>query len=86
MAHSLEIRVPLIDVGLFRALAPLLVTANPPTKADLARAPRKGLPEEILRRPKTGFSIPMREWTRGKVPRASRERGLRGWARYVCTS
>src|SRR6185369_1805199 len=35
MAHSLEIRVPFVDVTLFGAAAPFLVTAHHPSKQDL---------------------------------------------------
>jgi len=62
MAHSIEIRVPFVDVDLLRALAPLLASQNPPDKRDLADVPRTKLPAEVLARPKTGFSVPVREW------------------------
>ncbi|MDW8309380.1 MAG: asparagine synthase (glutamine-hydrolyzing), partial [Verrucomicrobiales bacterium] len=62
MAHSVEIRVPYVDVPLLRALAPRLVGLAPPTKRDLAGVPSRPLPSEILNRPKTGFQIPVREW------------------------
>jgi len=80
MAHSLEIRVPLVDITLFRALAPHLSdSVNPLTKQHLGGVPKQSLPDEILNRPKTGFSIPVREWMeeRGDV---QGHRGLRGWA------
>ena len=80
MAHSLEIRTPLVDVDLFRALAPMLVSPAPPSKQDMANTPRPALPGTILARPKTGFAMPVREWLHGG---ASGERGLRGWARTV---
>ncbi|MCX6895496.1 MAG: asparagine synthase (glutamine-hydrolyzing), partial [Verrucomicrobia bacterium] len=98
MAHSLEIRVPLVDVELLRAVAPAL-DANPPSKRDMADAPQKKLPPEILNRPKTGFQVPVREWLlEEKLPAAPKRseggkaesrklkpepRGLRGWARQV---
>jgi asparagine synthase (glutamine-hydrolysing) len=81
MAHSLEIRVPLVDVELLRAVAPSLVT-NPPSKRDMADAPTQKLPPEILNRPKTGFQIPVRDWLLTENRPA--ERGLRGWAKHVC--
>jgi asparagine synthase (glutamine-hydrolysing) len=82
MAHSLEIRVPLVDVGLLCRVAPMLVSANPPTKRDMADAPVKKLPPEILNRVKTGFHVPVRDWLmqRGGQPP---ERGLRSWAKHV---
>ncbi len=82
MAHSLEIRVPLVDIELLRGLAPLLAQRNAPTKRALGRTPRKALPAAVLNRPKTGFSIPVREWLMGGG-NPDNERGLRGWARQV---
>jgi asparagine synthase (glutamine-hydrolysing) len=78
MAHSLEIRVPLVDPVLFRTLAPRL-GADGPGKADLARV-CGNLPAALGARPKTGFNIPVREWLAGESGDA---RSLRGWARLV---
>ncbi|HEU0037830.1 MAG TPA: asparagine synthase (glutamine-hydrolyzing), partial [Verrucomicrobiae bacterium] len=44
MAHSLEIRVPLVDVALLRAVAPMLIGSTPPTKLDMATSPLSPLP------------------------------------------
>ena len=80
MAHSLEIRTPMVDIGLFRALAPFLSdTRNTPTKAMLGIVPKRPLPDEILNRPKTGFSIPVSQW----LGTAGGQRGLRGWSLRV---
>jgi asparagine synthase (glutamine-hydrolysing) len=88
MAHSLEIRTPLVDVVLLRNLSPLLAGDLPPTKRDMALAPRSPLPDAILNRPKTGFQIPVRDWLLAQKPEARDQRpaagrGLRSWARYV---
>lgn len=80
MAHSVELRVPLVDVDLFRTLAPWLTSATPPRKADALGATNSPLREEILGRPKTGFSVPMRDWIGERSAQAGRARGLRGWA------
>lgn len=82
MAHSLEIRVPLVDLHLLRAVSSTLNGSQAPRKCDLANAPRISLPAEILHRPKTGFRIPVRDWLRDVIP-CTNERGLRGWARHV---
>ena len=59
MAHSLEIRTPLVDIEVLRAVAPLLPGLNPQMgKRALARAPRQPLPEAVLERSKTGFGVP----------------------------
>jgi asparagine synthase (glutamine-hydrolysing) len=83
MAHSLEIRTPLVDIALFRALAPYLSTrGNLPVKQHLGGVPRRSLPDEILNRPKTGFAIPVREWLEASGESAG-QRGLRGWSLRV---
>ncbi|MEY2565390.1 MAG: hypothetical protein QOH88_3583 [Verrucomicrobiota bacterium] len=84
LGHSLEIRVPFVDVHLLRAIAPLLASPHPPGKRDMALPPRTPLPGAILSRPKTGFTVPVRDWLLQSFdPQAARERGLRGWAREV---
>jgi asparagine synthase (glutamine-hydrolysing) len=82
MAHSLEIRVPLVDLELVRAVAPLSLNGQRPTKQLMVQCAWQGAPpQEIVNRPKTGFSIPVREWI---APESQGdERGLRGWARFV---
>lgn len=79
MAHSVEIRVPLVDSVLFETLAPSLAGPAPFGKQDMARCPLHPLPEEVLSRRKTGFSVPIRDWLREKGA-APGPRGLRGWA------
>jgi len=82
MAHSLEIRVPLVDTFFFRTLAPMLVSDQPPGKLDMAASPAKTLPGEVLNRPKTGFAVPMRNWLLKDDPTTT-DRGFRGWARLI---
>ncbi|MBU0986628.1 MAG: asparagine synthase (glutamine-hydrolyzing) [Proteobacteria bacterium] len=88
MAHSLEIRVPFVDVDLLRNLMPLLTLGKPPSKRDMAKVLTNPLPDELLNRPKTGFSVPVREWLMLDGGSMTTERGLRGWAlklyNYVC--
>jgi asparagine synthase (glutamine-hydrolysing) len=80
MAHSLEVRVPLVDAHLLKRLAPALVTRPKRGKQILADAPNDPLPPEIRNRRKTGFTVPIREWLRDE---GSVEFGKRGWARKV---
>jgi asparagine synthase (glutamine-hydrolysing) len=82
MAHSIEIRVPLVDVEFLRHVAPLLGGASSPGKKEMASTPLKPLPPEVIKRGKTGFSIPTRQWIL-EDHKELRERGLRGWARFV---
>ncbi|HEX8384624.1 MAG TPA: asparagine synthase (glutamine-hydrolyzing) [Rubricoccaceae bacterium] len=83
MAHGLEVRTPLVDWMLLRALAPD-VACRPErvSKARLAGTARPALPDAVLNRPKTGFAVPVRDWLAGDGA-PSAERGLRGWTRTV---
>lgn len=75
MAHSLEIRTPLVDATLLEQVLPALIGNTPPGKLDMAESARPRLPREILDRPKTGFFVPVAQWLG--------ENNLRGWAKSV---
>jgi asparagine synthase (glutamine-hydrolysing) len=67
MAHGLEVRVPLIDYQLARRLLALpgywkLDAATP--KPLLVRALGGQLPDNIVHRPKRGFTLPLEYWLR----------------------
>ncbi len=63
MAHSLEIRTPLVDTHLLDEVGPLLpMLETTEGKQSLAAAPMRPLPAEILNRPKTGFTVPLEQW------------------------
>ncbi|WP_246232248.1 asparagine synthase (glutamine-hydrolyzing) [Usitatibacter rugosus] len=83
MAHSVEIRVPFVDVPLFRMVARQVADERAPTKKDLLRAVSGELPALLSTRPKTGFNVPVREWFGTSLPGERAERGLRTWARRV---
>ncbi|MEJ5232951.1 MAG: asparagine synthase (glutamine-hydrolyzing) [Geminicoccaceae bacterium] len=79
MAHSLEVRVPFVDLGLLHAAAP--IAAAHPGKALLARA--MDLPEAIARRPKTGFTTPVGAWIAREAGEDPRVPWARRWAGEV---
>ena len=83
MFHGVEIRVPFVDVNVIRTLAPLIASARPPAKSELANAVAEPLAADIVLRRKTGFSVPVRDWLRADRPGEPQERGLRGWSRLV---
>jgi asparagine synthase (glutamine-hydrolysing) len=63
MAHSLEVRVPLVDVELLRAAAPaMMALPNGAGKRCLATSPSVALPSKTIDRPKTGFGTPVKDW------------------------
>lgn len=84
MAHSLEVRTPLVDWRLLNSVARLR-SANPDLgKKAMAQTPRHPLPSSLLDRPKSGFTVPLRDWPGARVRSAAPlERGHRGWVRYV---
>lgn len=81
MAHSLEIRVPLADWPLLASAAPILAAHSTFSKREIISAVAPALPQTLLARPKSGFSVPVHEWIRDDS--GPGERGLRGWARQV---
>jgi asparagine synthase (glutamine-hydrolysing) len=91
MAHSIEVRVPLVDCALLSAFAPLAGAFGERTgKELLATAPSRPLPEQIVRRPKTGFTTPVETWMqeRARAGRPltatpSRAPWARDWSRVV---
>ena len=83
MAHSLEIRVPMVDIDLFRKLGRLSALPTPPTKADLAYACAGDIAKVLVARPKSGFSVPVGQWVRELGLTSGTERGLRDWAKTV---
>ncbi|MEO7500322.1 MAG: XrtA/PEP-CTERM system amidotransferase, partial [Casimicrobiaceae bacterium] len=70
MAHSLEVREPLMDHPLVEWLAslpPLLKIRDNEGKWLLKKAMEPRLPHEVLYRPKMGFAVPLARWFRGPL-------------------
>ena len=73
MAHSLEVRVPLVDVKVveFALSLPgrwkLGNGTNGVPKPLLADAVADLLPRELLARPKMGFTLPFEKWMQGRL-------------------
>jgi asparagine synthase (glutamine-hydrolysing) len=85
MAHSLEIRVPLVDIVLLRKVAPLLASRRRPGKLDMAGTLKTPLPAEVLQRAKSGFLVPVNRWLAEASGGASSrgDHDWRAWARLV---
>ena len=84
MAHSLEIRTPLADIELLRAVAPWVARFPDLTKREIAAAAAPELPVALLWRRKTGFSVPLVKWRGSRA--TSGVEGIRGWAHDVYNS
>jgi asparagine synthase (glutamine-hydrolysing) len=81
MAHSLEVRTPLVDAALLRQIAPLLLVKGAACKQYFAASPQPPLPDWLRARRKTGFTAPLKEWMDLK-PDGTTTR-MRSWARIV---
>ncbi|MDP3438146.1 MAG: amidotransferase 1, exosortase A system-associated [Azonexus sp.] len=76
MAHSLEVREPLMDHQLVEWLATLptsLKIKGQEGKWLLKKAMEPHLPDEVLYRPKMGFSVPLAAWLRGPLAERARK-------------
>lgn len=70
MAHSLEVRVPILDhklVEWMSGLSPGLKLHGREGKYVLKKAMEPYLPDDILYRPKMGFAVPLASWFRGPL-------------------
>lgn len=81
MAHSLEVRTPLVDATLLRQIVPLLMVEKKRCKQHFAKSPRHPLPVWLAGRRKTGFSVPLAEWM--QLPPDGTSTRMRSWARIV---
>ncbi|MFO1217482.1 MAG: XrtA/PEP-CTERM system amidotransferase [Burkholderiaceae bacterium] len=76
MAHSLEVREPLMDHPLVEWLATLPSTMKvrgQEGKFLLKKAMEPQLPGDILYRPKMGFAVPLARWFRGPLKQRVRD-------------
>jgi asparagine synthase (glutamine-hydrolysing) len=84
MAHSVELRTPLVDAWLLRDIMQLRAAGLRATKADFSRAVNPKVHEVLGSRPKTGFSIPVTFWMPDQLRRsAGRINRYRQWSRHV---
>ena len=76
MAHSLEVREPLMDHQLVEWVATLpsdLKIRSQEGKFLLKKAMEPLLPNDVLYRPKMGFSVPLARWFRGPLKQRVRD-------------
>lgn len=90
MAHSIEVRTPLVDIELLRRMVPFLHSRSAPGKLDMVAATPVGAMDAVVRRAKTGFTVPVHDWLIEErranghdAGSTGHERGLRGWAKHV---
>ena len=90
MAHSLEVRTPLVDATLLDRVAALgPPQVGFPAKHELALAPSVPLPSSVTLRKKTGFGTPLSRWMPGAIDApasVSTYSYARSWAQHVARS
>jgi asparagine synthase (glutamine-hydrolysing) len=74
MAHSLEVRTPLVDATLLRHVVQAARAQRPVGKQVLANSPSVPLPREVSSRSKSGFGTPIQYWL-------ERDERLQRWKR-----
>lgn len=75
MAHSLEVRVPIIDhlfVEWISSIEPQFKLKDNIGKYIFKKSLEGRVPDDILYRPKMGFSMPLAEWFRGALKEKSK--------------
>jgi asparagine synthase (glutamine-hydrolysing) len=80
MAHSIELRLPFVDINFFRGMLDFFSNKFYPTKNHLFETSMDYLPHEVADRKKTGFSTPVYEWTENKY---NKKNFSRNWAKEV---
>jgi asparagine synthase (glutamine-hydrolysing) len=83
MAHSLEVRVPLVDSKLLSQFASITTGNGSQSKHLLANSPRVPLPPKVVERPKTGFTTPIQSWLQ-RDNRIQEWRRVPSLAAYKC--
>lgn len=84
MAHSLEIRVPFVDMALLGQFVEIPALDPTQEKRMIARTVAPNLPEAVLNRPKTGFAVPIHQWLNPDAPNTVSNH--REWARVLYQS
>lgn len=90
MAHSIEIRVPLVDINLTRYISFMNSKGIIFNKRDMVNGLQPKLPEEVTNRTKTGFGTPiansideiLRLYSNKKIS----QKGVRGWQSLIFDS
>ena len=81
MAHSVEIRVPFVDMELLTPVAKMSLLGYKLKKFEIAHAVSPSIPEKLLNRKKTGFSVPIYQWLNPKA--FNKENSHRLWAKLI---
>ena len=85
MSHSIELRTPLVDSELLKSIGPYVNQMNSMRgKKMLADSPKIKLPDEIINKKKTGFSLPINNWLQEAVNHMGQQKSYSktdAWAR-----
>ena len=82
MSHSLEIRLPFLDINLIKYLVWQRSQGLRLLKKDIALTNLNPI-HTILNRPKTGFATPVKHWIGNHQLKSNNSRGLHHWQKMV---
>jgi asparagine synthase (glutamine-hydrolysing) len=83
MANSVEIRTPFVDVRFASAILPLINSTNTINKRSVFSGYLQQHFPDLLRRPKTGFSVPIKKWLTVYGANKKPMRGLSSWQKII---
>jgi asparagine synthase (glutamine-hydrolysing) len=87
MAHSIEIRVPFVDIELLRQISPLLPSLRRKDgKRLIANAPSVAVAAAVTEHARTGFTIPVGDWLLERGKHVEDRLQGRRWARQIISS
>tara|TARA_B100000212_G_scaffold290932_1_gene232515 strand:- start:395 stop:1171 length:777 start_codon:yes stop_codon:yes gene_type:complete len=62
MAHSIEVRVPFLDLELIKTLSKISSLGRSLNKKDMINSTKENFSNRFKNRKKTGFNVPINEW------------------------
>lgn len=85
MAHSLEIRVPLVDVEVFKGIAPLLLSSDPPSKSTFGASAQITTLPTVAVATKVGFNVPVSQFMSLSTGNRHVDKAneYRTWAKFI---
>ena len=82
MSNSLEIRLPFVDTKLLTYIASSAKRGIHYRKGDLASTPEVPLPEAVIKRKKTGFTVPVQGWIMNSKYKNA-DKSLFNWTKHT---
>ena len=84
MAQSVEVRTPFVDIEFAKKILSSICSCGSYSKVNVKNDYQNILPTDVIRKKKTGFSVPLHKWMMDiQDSGLSKSHGIRPWADYV---